>query len=434
MSIEAVSTWQGWDAALKRHPEQLAAERAKELEHFLGSSFPDRSSEVWKYSPTKKLQAFTRDWLNAETSAKPVADNLESEILRAAGISNSAADHCFVFVDGQLQGKALAERKIDGLNAEASLSGTDEIASGRHDSITWLNGALASAALKFRTTEKDRPPSTLYFVHANTEDNASLASVRIFIDLCAHSNLNIVERFVPAAGATTSLTNSLISVSLGANARLTHFRLRDAATEELSISELNASLASNAELRSWALDMGGQLCRSSTRIKLDGADSYCALNGIYLGNNSDHIDNHIHIDHKSPNTRSSQNFAGLAADKAKAIFNGKVFVHAGADGTDAKQSNRNLLLSDQAEIDTKPELEIYADDVKCAHGATTGELDKQALFYLRARGLSEHKARELLIRAFVLANLEGIEDKSLQALFEDALQAKLDSLLLVADS
>ncbi|MEM7276602.1 MAG: Fe-S cluster assembly protein SufD [Pseudomonadota bacterium] len=434
MSTEAVSTWQGWDAALKRHPEQLATERAKELEHFLANSFPDRSSEVWKYSPTKKLQAFTQGWLSSEASAKPVADNLEADILRAAGISDAVADHCFVFVDGLLQGKALAERQLDGVNAEAGLSGTDEIASGRHDAITWLNGALASAALKFRATEKDRPATTLYFVHANTADSAPLASVRIFIDMCAHSKLNIVERFMPADGVTTSLTNSLLSVSLGANARLTHFRLRDAAADELSISELNASLASNAELQSWALDMGGQLCRSSTRIKLDGTDSSCALNGIYLGNNSDHIDNHLHIDHKSPNTRSELNFAGLAADKAKAIFNGKVFVHAGADGTDAKQSNRNLLLSDQAEIDTKPELEIYADDVKCAHGATTGELDKQAMFYLRARGLSERKARELLIRAFVLANLEGIEDKSLQAMFENALQAKLDSLLLVTDS
>lgn len=433
MNHQTVASWQGWDEALRRQPSQLAAERTRELKHFLNSSFPDRTSEIWKYSPTKDLQTFTKDWLESKPMAN-TSDSPPETILSAAGLSHVPADQCFVFVDGLLQGSAPSDRNLQGLDCKQELAGTDDIASGRHDSMTRLNGALASAALKIRTTAKDQPARTLYFVHASTSDNAPLACVRIFIELCAHSKLNIVERFLPGVGESASFTNSVVSVALETNARLAHFRLRDTGSAEFNISELNASLASDAELQSWALDMGGRLCRSSTRIKLAGEHSRCVLNGVYLGNNTDHIDNHIHIDHQSANTSSTQNFAGLATDQAKAIFNGKVFVHAGADGTDAKQSNRNLLLSDQAEIDTKPELEIYADDVKCAHGATTGELDKQALFYLRSRGLNERKARELLIRAFVLANLDGIDDETLRALFEDALQAKLDTLLSVTES
>ncbi len=183
------------------------------------------------------------------------------------------------------------------------------------------------------------------------------------------------------------------------------------------------------DFSSTSLDTGSDLTRNEVTVRLNGAGASCDIVGVYLVNTRQHIDNHIHVDHLAKDTRSSQEFVGIAGGHARAIFNSKVHVHPGADGTDATQTNRNLLLSNQAEVDTKPELEIYADDVNCSHGATTGQLDEAALFYLKSRGLGEQAARELLVYAFVEATLSQIGEESLHRMYERVVKTALGSLL-----
>jgi Fe-S cluster assembly protein SufD len=189
-----------------------------------------------------------------------------------------------------------------------------------------------------------------------------------------------------------------------------------------------ASLGCDSRLRHAAFDLGGALVRNDISIDIVHPGASVELYGLYLASGRQHIDNHTRVDHRVGPATSSEEYRGILGDRARCVFNGKAIVHKGADGTDARQANHNLLLSDKAEIDTKPELEIYADDVKCSHGATVGQLDKKALFYLRSRGLDREEAARILTRAFAAvivarapvqnarSHIEALIDEQLQVI------------------
>jgi Fe-S cluster assembly protein SufD len=175
--------------------------------------------------------------------------------------------------------------------------------------------------------------------------------------------------------------------------------------------------------------LGGSLSRLDLNVNLAGRAAEAAVTGLFIADGSRHLDTHVHIDHRGVGTRSLQDYRGLAANRGRAVFNGKTVVHEGAQKSNARQSSRNLLLTQGAEIDTKPELEIYADDVQCGHGATTGQLDPAAMFYLRSRGLSEDEARSALTRAFAGAVLSRIDHAPVASLVHDELDGRLMRLL-----
>ncbi len=176
-------------------------------------------------------------------------------------------------------------------------------------------------------------------------------------------------------------------------------------------------------------DFGGELARNDIVADIVGPGASVTLRGLYLATGTQHIDNHTRVDHRVGPATSAEEYRGILNGRARCVFNGKAIVHAGADGTDANQSNHNLLLSDTAEIDTKPELEIYADDVKCSHGATVGQLDKSALFYLRTRGLDEDEATQALTRAFASAILSKLAIAECQDYLASALNKQIDALI-----
>jgi len=159
-------------------------------------------------------------------------------------------------------------------------------------------------------------------------------------------------------------------------------------------------VAKNAHFENVSVDIGSQLARNDLNIDLHGERAHANLFGLFMSNGNRHTDNHLRVDHLAPYTTSLEHYRGILSDTARGVFNGKIIVHSGADGTDAQMNNRNLLLSERAEIDTKPELEIYTDEVKCAHGSTTGQLDQNAMFYLQARGVPQETARLMLVGAF----------------------------------
>lgn len=200
--------------------------------------------------------------------------------------------------------------------------------------------------------------------------------------------------------ATPAWTNLVTQVDLQARSRLSIHRVQELGSTDIHTELLSARVRDGGSLEASYIDLGGQLVRNDVRVDLVRPEAECNLYGVFLADQGQHVDNHLRVDHSAPRTISNESFKGIVGERGRGVFNGKVVVHRNAQKIDATQSSDNLLLSDNAEIDTKPELEIYADDVKCSHGATVGQLDERQLFYLRARGITDSAARGLLTFAF----------------------------------
>jgi Fe-S cluster assembly protein SufD len=240
-------------------------------------------------------------------------------------------------------------------------------------------------------------PVRLVFLAGSHED-AALACPRVLVRAGARSRATIIEHYASLGGEALSLATTELALAPGS--RIEHYRLQEESAETFHLGVLAARLERDATLVSHNLSVGARIARLDLDVALAGPGADVAMNGLYVVRDRQHADSHTRVDHLVPRTSSDELYRGVLAGKSRAVFNGKAIVHPGAAGTDARQSNANLLLSAEAEVDTKPELEIYADDVKCAHGATTGQLDTAALFYLRSRGIAEDMARSLLTFAF----------------------------------
>jgi len=228
------------------------------------------------------------------------------------------------------------------------------------------------------------------------------AHPRVIVDARPGSNLVLVEHYT-GFGADRNLTNAVTELRLGRGAGVEHYRLQEETETGFHIGGLHARLDRDARLTSHNLHFGAALARLDVGVSLDQPGAEVVLNGLYFVDGKRHVDNHTRVHHRAPETCSDELYRGVVDGKGHAVFNGKAVVHPDAQRIEAHQSNRNLLLSRDAEIDTKPELEIYADDVKCSHGATVGQLDRNALFYLLARGIGEKVARSMLTFAFAEA-------------------------------
>lgn len=244
-----------------------------------------------------------------------------------------------------------------------------------------------------------------------TGESGILATPRLKIVLEDGAKLTLVERH---EGAGEYWKNMVTEIVIGQNANLQHIRIQDDAHEAVNTNMVHITLARDAVYNGFTINTGGKLTRHEMHAEIQGPNAECSFNGINLLSGTQHGDTTILIEHQAPNCRSNQFYRTILDDKARGVFQGKVHVHQIAQKTDGYQLSNALLLSKDAEMDTKPELEIYADDVKCSHGATTGQLDEEPLFYLRSRGLNEAQARMLLIQAFVDEVVEKIEDETVQ--------------------
>jgi Fe-S cluster assembly protein SufD len=209
----------------------------------------------------------------------------------------------------------------------------------------------------------------------------------------------IIETYT-GAGDNAYFTNAVTEIVAGENAILKHYKRQLENENAFHVSTVQTRMDRNANCAAYSFDLGGRVVRNETNALLDGEGCEATVNGFYLLHNDQHVDNHTLIEHAKPNCSSHELYKGVLASKSQGIFRGKILVHQIAQKTDAYQQNQNLLLSDQAEANSKPQLEIYADDVKCSHGATIGQLDETAMFYMKSRGISPEHARQLLIQAF----------------------------------
>ena len=241
-------------------------------------------------------------------------------------------------------------------------------------------------------------PIHLLFI-AQPGGEPAVAHPRIVIVAEADSQATVVETYI-GAGVGAYFTNVVTEIVLGANADLAHYVLQRESAQAFHVGTVEVHQGSASRLRSYAVSLGGALARHDINTQLDAEGCECTLDGLYMLAGTQHVDHHTSIDHRQPRCTSRELYKGVLDGKSSGVFNGKVYVRPHAQHSDAGQVNKNLLLSDEATIDTKPQLEIFADDVKCSHGATIGRLDDMALFYLRSRGIDVAEARTLLIAAF----------------------------------
>ena len=274
-------------------------------------------------------------------------------------------------------------------------------------------------------------PIHIVFV-AGADGSKGMAHPRTLIVAAANSQAQIVETYVGSAGETY-LTNAVSEIFVGDNAGIDHYKVQQESLDAFHLASLHVHTSRSSRFSSHSFALGGKVVRNDAIAILDGEGGDCILNGLYLSDKDRLIDNHTTIDHAKPHCGSHEVYKGILGGTSRAVFNGKIIVRQDAQKTDAKQTNRALLLTDGATINTKPQLEIFADDVKCTHGAAIGQLDDEAIFYLRARGLTYADARDMLIHAFAGQVLDGVQLESLRVALEAELFAQLAKDLAEVD-
>lgn len=385
------------------------------MERALAHGFPGAHNEAWKYTSTRALEQ--RAFPPATETSIPPTDLLAG--CRIPGYPTTR----LVFVQGRfiaslsdpfaVQGIALkplnpAERSA----ATESLLPLPEL---WHDDVfTNLNTAFFEGGVALEVAEDIRIKQPLEILHLALAGNPASYHPRMVLRLQRGAQLTLVERYIAVTG-DTYFTNSVMQIRLEANAALEHVRLQIESPQGFHVGRVLVEQIRDSRYHSHNLHAGGQWVRLDlhTRLCEPGADA--VLDGLYAVNGYQHVDNHTRIDHLAPRTCSKEYYRGILDGRGRAVFNGKVVVAPHAVKTDAQQTNHNLLLSRNAEIDTKPELEIYADDVKCSHGASVGQLDEQQVFYLRSRGLDETAARTLLTAGFANSLIMRLPNPALGA-------------------
>ncbi|NNF67096.1 MAG: Fe-S cluster assembly protein SufD, partial [Gammaproteobacteria bacterium] len=382
-------------------PAWLGKMRADAMALVVAQGLPTPRHENWKYT---NLRSLHRKEFSAASSIPVNADSILP-----------LSTHGFSFVNGQPH----EHLPVDGLSARLLsdvLRDEPDFLSGelsallnfeRHP-LAALNTAFFDDGIVIDIHEGQQfdQPLMLEFVSTPGPDPALLCP-RVLIRMAADSRLQVIERHIGTSNAE-NFSSAVTEVSLGRGAQLEHYRLQEMSPGESAMHMMAVHQSRDSLLQTHTIDLGGKLIRNDLHTWLCGEGATARLSGLYMAVGSQHVDNHTRIDHNSPHTTSVEDYRGVLADKARAVFNGKVLVAQDAQKSNASQSNKNLILSGKAEIDTKPELEIYADDVRCSHGATIGQLDEEALFYLRARGIGEKTARALLTFAFADELLSAI--------------------------
>jgi Fe-S cluster assembly protein SufD len=293
-----------------------------------------------------------------------------------------------------------------------------KLAGPESGSFTALNAAMAKdgAVIRFAADAVVEKPIHLLFI-SDTSAHGSAVHTRNLVFADRHSQSTVVESYV-SVGGDEYFTNAVTEVFVADGARLSHYKLQTEHGTAFHVGTINVHQARSSRYESFSFATGAKLSRTNVYSTLAGEAAEVVMNGLYMVDGAQHVDHQTRIEHVAPNCPSHELYKGILDGRSHGVFNGKVYVHPEAQKTDGKQSNNNLLLSDSARIDTKPQLEIFADDVKCTHGATVGRLDETALFYMRSRGVGPAQAKRLLTYAFAADVLEKIELEPLRLSLE----------------
>ena len=405
-----------------------APARREALARFQQTGFPTPRQEDWKYTNLAPAAELSNRWLREH--AAPPAPPGPAAAEYAQALASRFDAHWVVIANGIVQADSLAAvagKQLPGVRV-ASGPGTGAAGSeAASDAMTLFNTILSRDALHVTLAPGavlEKPIGVLVFDDTGT----AVSQPRIVIEAGDNARAGIVEVHA-SAGDGGQFANVVTEVSLAAGSALSWVRLQERGEEHYQVGRLTVRLGRDASFEHAAFDLGGGLVRNDVAVDISEPGARVSLHGLYLAGGRQHIDNHTRVDHRTGPATSIEEYRGILGDRARCVWNGKALVHAGADGTDAQQANHNLLLSDHAEVDTKPELEIYADDVKCSHGATVGQLDANALFYLRTRGLSKQDAAQALTRAFASTIVARAPVAAAREYIEQAVERRLQRLI-----
>lgn len=390
------------------HP-WLQAVREHGADAWKSHAWPTRKTEAWRY--TSLLPVENEQWqLGVPATSPNISELIVLDAYRLVfvnghldhGLSTPCPIELVTFADANAEQQTMIQTHLNTVVDQqqhlfAALSNS------------WLqNGVLLHVAAN---QQLDKP---VYIVHINDNAGAHAANARLLVVLESGAQVQVLEHYLSAQTEDRGWVNAITEVVLRANASLHHFRINLESEQALHTGGVHVSLAQDARFNGFTLANGGRLKRIDYYLKHQGNGADVILNGIYLPRNQQRVDYHTCVEHCVSHCTTTEVFRGVIADSARAVFNGRIHIHPDAQKTLAEMSNRNLLTSDQAQVNTKPELEIYADDVRCAHGATVSQLNDEALFYMTSRGISEAEARVMLSFGFVNELVEGVELESLK--------------------
>ena len=409
--------------------------RDSAIEKFRSTGFPTTRVEDWKYTDIRPIVA--------KNFVPTVAgrDIPSQEEIQRLGFSNM---DCYelVYVNGSYSADLSSISGLEGITvssiSEALRSDNSAIKTcfekfneKDRNAFDSLNSAFLTDGSYIYVPDNSQidKPIHLLFIGRQAGESAA-CHIRNLIILGNNSRATVIESYT-GINVEEYLTNTISDITIGTGARLDHYKLQRESINGYHIGSIRAALKKDSSLESHSISLGGALVRNNINADLEEPGAEIIMNGLYIAGGKQHVDNHTCVHHRVANTRSEENYRGVLDGKARGVFNGKVVVHEQAQKTDASQSNANLLLSNDAEVDTKPELEIYADDVKCSHGATVGQLDQDMLFYLQSRAIDKTAARSLLTFAFAEEIIKRIKFAPIRERLEQSVVGKLPDTDLI---
>jgi len=413
-----------------REPSWLHELRQQGFRRFAETGFPTLRDEDWRFT---NLSTIAQTPFRLLPNGHHLPSPAEVSAYHIEGVASE-----LVFVDGRWAASLSSSSnlpkgvRVGSLAAEiAKDPGAVELYLGRYlniqrDPFSALNTAFLEDGAYVEVPKGAVVEAPIHLVFISTAHEAPVVShPRNLIVAGENSQITIIEDYISLGRGETVLCNTATELIAGDHSVISHYMIEREDEQAFNVSTLRIQQGRAADVASHSVLAGGALVRNNVHPVLAGEGGECLINGLFVGRHRQHLDNYMLVEHASPHSSSRQFYNGILDDHAHGVFHGRIIVHKNAQKTDAKQTNRNLLLSDTAQIDTKPQLEIYADDVKCTHGATIGQIEENALFYLRSRGIDEASARRLLLFAFASECLDRMKTGLARSFVEKLIQHQL---------
>lgn len=445
MSTEIVKEANRYETAFNQATQERGADeppwlqslRENSFDQFEQAGFPNVKQEEWKYTNVSSI---------ARTNFAPVLVCNGTALTKENGLTpfiyEEARHSRLVFVNGMfrqdLSSRSALPDNVVAMDLRDALRSDQYEASVREylehpvlaNGFAALNTALFTSGLFLKISPGltvEAPIHLLFIGEGAAQDSPPAAFPRVMVMAEENSSATIIESYASPQDDDVYLTNAIVDLSLADGARLQHYKIQRESMGAFHVATTRAELGPNSNYNTTTINFGAALSRHDIRVQMDHEGAECSVDGLYMVDGSQHTDTHSVIDHRQPHCTSHQLYKGILDGKSRAVFNGKVFVRHDAQQTDARQTNKNLLLSNDARVDTKPQLEIFADDVKCTHGAAVGQLDEEELFYLLSRGINPGLARNLLTYGFAGEVIEKIGIESIRRELDGAVLNRLRS-------
>jgi len=415
--------------AFEQTPDRKNAQRVEALLHFQKLGLPGNKTEEYRFTPiTKALEKnFNFELTNPiEFKIKSIDQflilNLEANIIVFINGIYSSEHSKIISLENEIRISDL--RKA--VNQDEAPAYFEKYLKTSADPFTALNSALWQDGVFIQVPAKTKVNKPVLLLHINdAEKEQSIAHTRLLVVLEEESELTLIERSA-SIGVNNIFHTFAEEIIVKDKASLDYVKIQNDEGKLHQVASTMIHQANKSKLNTFTLTLNGSLIRNNFNIAIDGENCESHFYGLYLLNGDTLADNHTVVDHLKPNSFSNELYKGVMDGNSKGVFNGKIFVRPHAQKTNAFQSNRNILLTDTATVNTKPQLEIWADDVKCSHGCTSGQLDDEALFYLRSRGISLNEAKAMLLYAFAIETLEPIKNPALKAYLDSLISKRLN--------